>query len=170
MKLARIAVVAYIAAMTGNAVAATDGTLGGTSEGTAVINISKQNAVKITNLDDINLGTFGSLTATTTGADDVCVFSSTGGYGLVMTSANDGFSMAATGTTTTIDYSVEWEANLTSDLTYNSMLPGLIGDSSDVDCNGQTNATFTISIEPNAFNAAEPGSYTDTLTMLVQPL
>jgi len=143
MKLVRIAVVAYIAAMTGNAVAATDGTLGGTSEGTAVINISKQNAVKITNLDDINL---------------------------VMTSANDGFSMAATGTTTTIDYSVEWEANLTSDLTYNSMLPGLIGDSTDVDCNGQTNATFTISIEPNAFNAAEPGSYTDTLTMLVQPL
>jgi len=149
MKLARIALVTSIAAISGNAIAATDGTLGGTSE---------------------DLGTFGSLTATTTGADDVCVFSSTGGYGLVMTSANDGFSMAATGTTTTIDYSVEWEANLTSDLTYNSMLPGLIGDSTDVDCNGQTNATFTISIEPSAFNAAEPGSYTDTLTMLVQPL
>jgi len=136
MTLARLALVTYLAAMTGNALAATDGELGGTSEGTAVINIAKENAVKITNLDDIDLGTSGNLTTTATGSDDVCVYSSTGAYGLVMTSANSEF---------------------------------VVGNSLNVDCDGQTNATFTISVAPSDFNAADPGTYTDTLIMLVQP-
>ncbi len=169
MTLARLALVTYLAAMTGNALAATDGELGGTSEGTAVINIAKENAVKITNLDDIDLGTSGNLTTTATGSDDVCVYSSTGAYGLVMTSANSEFVLEANGATTTIDYAVEWQANITSDVTYNTLITGLVGNSLNVDCDGQTNATFTISVAPSDFNAADPGTYTDTLIMLVQP-
>jgi len=170
MKLARLSTVACLIAITGSASAATDGSLDTTSEGTAVVNIAKQNVVKITNLDDIDLGTAGILATTATGTDDVCVYSSTGGYGLVVTSSNEAFELRANGSTTNIEYSVGWEANIASDITYNILLGGLVGNPVDVDCDGQTNASFTISVEPNDFNAAEPGTYTDTLILLVQPM
>ncbi len=169
MKLFRIAMIASLTAMAGNAMAATDGILGSTSEGTAVIQISKLNAVQITDLDDINLGTQGNLTATATGSDAVCVFSSTGGYNITITSANGAFQLEDANTTTDIPYSLDWTAGSTSAVTYNTPITGLVGDSTAVDCNATTNASFEVSVTAADFNAADPGSYTDTLTLLVQP-
>ncbi len=169
MKLFRIALIASLTAMSGTAMAATEGTLGATSTGTSIINIAKGNAVQITNLDDINLGAQGNLTATATQSDDVCVFSSTGGYNITLTSANGAFELADINTTTSIPYSVDWIAGTTTTAGYNTAITGLTGDSSAVDCDGSTNATFSVSVTAPDFNAADPGTYTDTLTMLVQP-
>lgn len=169
MKLVRIALIASLVAMSGNAISATDGTLGATSTGTAVINIAKQNAVQITNLDDIDLGTAGNLSATASASDDVCVFSSTGGYNITITSTNGAFELEDGNTTTPIPYSLDWTAGATTPVAYSTPITGMIGDSSATDCSGGTNATFEVSVTPADFNAAEPGSYTDTLTMLVQP-
>lgn len=169
MKLFRIAALATLTAMSGSAMAATDGLLGATSTGTAIINIAKGNAVQITNLDDINLGAQGNLTATATQSDDVCVFSSTGGYNITLTSANGTFELTDASTTTNIPYTVDWIAGTTTTAVYNTPITGLTGDSTAVDCNAGTNATFSVSVAAPDFNAADPGSYTDTLTMLVQP-
>lgn len=169
MKLFRIAMIASLTAMSGSVLAATDGTLGATSTGTAIINIAKGNAVQITDLDDIDLGTQGNLTATASQSDDVCVFSSTGGYNITLTSANGAFVLSDANTTTDIAYTVDWTAGTTTAVTYNTAITGLIGDSTAVDCNATTNASFTVSVAAAPFNAADPGGYTDTLTMLVQP-
>ena len=140
-----------------------------TSTGTAIINISKLNVVQITDLDDINLGTAGNLTATASASDDVCVFSSTGGYNITITSANGAFQLEDANTTTDIPYSLDWTAGSTTAVTYSTPVTGLVGDSTSVDCNASTNASFEVSVTAADFNAADPGSYTDTLTMLVQP-
>lgn len=169
MKLFRIAVLASLTAMSGSAFAATQGQLGATSTGTAIINISKGNAVQITNLDDINLGAQGNLTATATESDDVCVFSSTGGYNITLTSTNGVFELTDANTTTSIPYSVDWIAGTTTTAVYDTAITGLTGDSTAVDCNAGTNATFSVSVTAPDFNAADPGNYSDTLTMLVQP-
>ena len=149
--------------------AATDGTLGSTSTGTAIINISKQNAVKITNLDDLDLGTAGFLSATATASDDVCVYSSTGGYNITITSANGTFQLEDDNTPTNIPYSLNWTAGATTAVTYNTAIVGLVGNQSAVDCGGSTNASFEVSVTAADFNAADPGSYTDTLTLSVIP-
>jgi len=155
--------------MTGSTFAATDGDLGATSTGTSIINIGKDNAVQITNVDDIDLGTQGNLTATATQSDDVCVFSSTGGYAITLTSTNGSFHLKSGATTTDIPYSVDWTAGTTTTAVYATSITGLVGNQTAVDCNASTNASFAVSVTAADFNAADPGSYTDTLTLLVQP-
>ncbi len=170
MKLFRVAMIASLATLSGSVMAASDGNLGGTSEGTSIIQISKDNVVQITMLDDINLGTHGNLTATATGDDDVCVFSSTGGYNITITSANGSFDLDDANTTTDIPYSVVWTAGAsTATAVYATAMTGMLGNSTATDCNGVTNANFEVSVTAADFNAADPGSYTDTLTLLVTP-
>ena len=169
MKLFRIAMIASLTALTGTAIAATDGTLGSTSTGTSIINIAKQNAVQITDVDDIDLGTAGNLTATATESDSVCVFSSTGAYNITLSSTNGSFELSDTNTTTNIPYSVDWTVGTATTAVYNTAITGLVGDSTAVDCGATTNATFSVSVTAANFNAADPGNYSDTLTLLVQP-
>ena len=169
MKLFRIALIASLTAMTGSAIAATQGTIGNTSTGTSDININKGNAVQITDVDDIDLGTSGNLSATATQSDSVCVFSSTGAYNVTVTSSNGSFILTDTNTTTDIVYTVDWTVGTLAAVTYNTAITGLVADSTAIDCGATTNATFTVSVAAAAFNAADPGSYTDTLTLLVQP-
>jgi hypothetical protein len=169
MKLFRIALIASLTAMTGSAIAATQGTIGNTSTGTSDININKGNAVQITDVDDIDLGTSGNLAATATQSDAVCVFSSTGACNITVTSTNGSFILTDANTTTDIDYTVDWTVGTLAPVTYNTAITGLVGDSTSVDCGATTNATFTVSVTAAEFNAADPGSYTDTLTLLVQP-
>lgn len=169
MKLFRVAMIASLTAFAGTAIAATDGTLGLTSAGTSIINIGKQNAVQITDVDDLNLGTAGSLSATATESDSVCVFSSTGAYNITLSSANGAFILSDVNTTTDIAYSVDWTAGTATTAVYNTAITGLVGDSTAVDCGATTNATFSVSVTAANFNAADPGNYSDTLTLLVQP-
>jgi len=156
MKLFRVAMIASLAALSGSAMAAVDGNLGATSEGTSLIQIGKDNLVQITKLDDIDLGTHGNLTETATGTDEVCVFSSTGAYGITITSDNGLYALTDPNANTNIPYSIVWTANM-------------LGNSADTDCNGETNASYEISVTAADFNAADPGSYTDTLTLKVIP-
>jgi hypothetical protein len=140
-----------------------------TSTGTSIINIAKQNAVQITDVDDLNLGTAGSLSATATQSDSVCVFSSTGAYNITLSSANGSFILSDTNTTTDIAYSVDWTVGTATTAVYNAPITGLVGDSNAIDCGATTNASFAVSVTAANFNAADPGNYTDTLTLLVQP-
>lgn len=166
MKFFRIALIASLTAMTGSAIAATQGTLDATSTGTSIINMGKENAVQITNVGDINLGTTGNITVAAVESDDVCVFSSTGGYNLTVSSLNGSFILSDANTQTDIDYTILWDGDAVA---YGNAVTGLLGNSTSVNCDSSTNATFTVSVSVTEFNAATPGTYSDTLTLLVQP-
>lgn len=161
--------IALVSALSFNTLAATDGTLGSTSEGTSIVTIIKEDAVIITDVDDLFLGTTGALFNNQVNADAVCVYSSTGSYSIAITTANGLFSLESDTTTTDIAYSLEWITDVTNPVVYNNTIVGLIGDSQSVSCNGTSNAIFQITVTTTAFNAADPGSYQDTLTLLVAP-
>jgi hypothetical protein len=155
--------------MTGYAMAGTNGAMGTTSSGKSVLHMGKPNVVMISDLDDIDLGTAGALSSTVSASDDVCVFSSTGAYNITFTSANGAFELKDSNTTTNISYEIEWTAGTTSNVLYNTPLNGLIAVGNSVVCSSLTNASFAVSVTAANFNAADPGNYTDTLTLLVQP-
>ena len=118
-------------------------------------------------MDDIDLGTHPSLAADAVGSDSVCVFNSTGGYDVTVTSVN-GFELDSG--TATIPYAVTWAAGggAAADATAGT-ISGLTGDSASTTCGGGTNATFEVTVAAADFNAADPGTYTDTLTLFVEP-
>ncbi len=173
MKLRRLLLgmfaVAGISVVALNTLAATDGDLGASSEGTSIISIIKEEAVMITKVDDLFMGTRGVLNNNQVNADAVCVFSSTGTYNLLITTANGEFELRSPDTTTDIAYSLDWITTYSTPVTYNSSINGLVGDGRSIDCNGTTNAIFQVTVTPAAFNSAQPGNYQDTLTLLVQP-
>lgn len=164
MKKFTLAAVASVVLASGSAIAASDGTLGLTSTGTSVVTIIKENAVQISNVNDLDLGTHSSLAANAVAADDVCVFSSTTGYNLTVTSANGVFELQDGAEA--IPYDLSWN---TAPVTEGGVMSGLTGDNSSLNCGGGTNAAFEVTVAAADFNGAEPGSYTDTLTLLVQP-
>lgn len=154
---------------TTHATAATDGFLGTSSEGTSVITIVKQDAVQISDVDDLYLGVMGTLTSNKVVGDDVCVFSSTGAYSLTASSVNGSFALMDSNASTDIPYVLQWVTSTVRTVNYGSALTNITGESRSLNCNGSSNARFQVVIVPDDFNEAEPGSYRDTLTLLVQP-
>lgn len=152
--------------MTASAMAATSGTLGTSSTARSDISMHKQDVVIGTDIADLNLGSMGSLTSTTSASDSVCIYTSTGAYTITFSSSNGSFSLSDSNTTTDIPYSVDWTtAESAANAAYNTEISGLVGNSNSMDCNGSSNATLSVSIAALDFNAAEPGNYSDILTM-----
>jgi len=153
MKTFKIALVSAAVAASAStvAVAATDGLLDLSSTGTSIVTIIKQNAVQISNVNDIDLGTHYALTANEVASDDVCVFSSTGAYEITMTS-NAGLVFEMNdGAGTPLPYLVTWTAD-------GATTPAI---------SGAPVGAFTSNAD---FNSVPNGTYTDTLTLLVTPL
>ena len=169
MKNFQLAVLASALIASGSLMAAQDGNLGGTSEGESIVTIIKQNAVQITNVADLDLGSHATLAADLSANDDVCVFNSTATYKITVSSANGGFKLMDG--TAEIPYSVEWSANgdAAAPIADGTALASMIGDRTSLNCNGGTNANFSATVAAADFNAAGPGTYTDTLTLLVEP-
>lgn len=148
--------------------AATDGLAGSESEATTVITFIKQNSVRISGVDDINLGTRSSLTVSERYTEDVCVYSSTGAYAVTATSVNGAFEMRSDDGPDAILYRVQWVSGGAQDLVPAIALGGLRGDVSDIDCDGTQNASIRIIVSASSFNNADPGVYADTLMLLVR--
>lgn len=161
-----------VAALTlsGSAFAATNGTLGADSTGTSDVIIIKENVVLISDVEDLDLGTLNVATANISAADDVCVFNSTANYSVTVSSANTVFELQSAGGDA-IPYAVTWEDDSSgaSPVTAGALLGGQVGDRTSLNCNGTPNATFEVTVLSTDFNAAAPGSYTDTLTLLIEP-
>ena len=148
--------------------AATDGTLGTTSTGTSDVILVKENAVQITDVGDLDLGLASSLDADVSASDDVCVFNSTAAYTVNISSDNGAFELISG--TDTIDYEVSWATTgAAAPVSYNTDVTGNLGDRTSPTCGGGTNATFEVTVAAADFNAALPGTYEDTLTLLITP-
>ncbi len=154
----------------GSVTAASDGTLGDTSTGSSVVTIIKDDAVQLSNVGDLDLGKFSSVAVDLTASDDVCVFNSTANYKVTVSSANSAFELS--NGTESIPYQLTWQddvAGTASSLSHATAMVGQFGDRSSPNCGGGTNATFEVTVASADFNSAAPGTYVDTLTLMIEP-
>jgi hypothetical protein len=169
-KALAIAAVATLAA--GNAFAATQGTLGATSQGTLDITLTIDPLVQISALDNIALGTYtggGNMT----GADNLCVYSNSGGYHITATGNGTGGAFELIGTTVNLPYTVEWAtsagAGSGTAMTAGATLAGQSGTFTTPDCGASDNAQVIVTVDSNDLASAPTGNYTGILTLLVAP-
>ncbi len=165
----KLTLIASALMVSGSAMAASDGSLGNNSIGESIVTIVKDNAVQISNVNDLDLGAHAALAADAVEFDEVCVFSSTSNYNVTIDSANGGFRLMDG--TEEIPYALTWAANggTAATVTDGAAITGLAGDNTSLDCSAGTNATFEVTVASADFNAAVPGSYSDTLTLTVAP-
>ena len=157
-------------ATTANAV---DGTLGASSTGSSAVSVTKENLVQITGVDDMDLGAYTSTATNLTVSDALCVYSSTEAYKLTVTSANASFQLEDVSSSSVIPYGLTWDdfSGAPSPVEHGNPIDNLSGSQTDTSCSDSdgTNALFTVSVVAEDFNAADPGTYSDTLTLMIEP-
>lgn len=157
--------------------AATQGTLGTTSTGSSIISATIQDAIIITGLTDISLGSYsgtGAMTAST----NYCVYrNGTGKYSATLTGSGGitaGFYIK-NGAIAEMAYTVTLSDGgapiaATSGSTIGTALAPLSGNATSQNCGGGTNGTIAVTISQAAAQAAPSGVYSGLLTILVSPL
>lgn len=146
------------------------------------ISITRAEAVKISNIEDWDFGSYGPLSVTRRSLrlrDRTCVFSTTGGYSLRLISNNGGNRLRLlSGAGNRMRYSIAVryrQGNLFRNQRVrqsDETLSGLAG-SLALDCSDQNARNWNLQFRPiigrNAFNNAQPGVYTDQVTLIVTP-
>jgi hypothetical protein len=167
-----LAAAAFATFAASKAFAATQGILGATSQGTLDITLTIDPLVQISALDDIALGTYTG-GANMTGADDLCVYSNTGGYDITATGNGAGQAFELLGSSANIPYTVEWAttagAGTGASLTTGTPLTGQSGAFTTPNCNGGDNAQVIVTVDSTDLAAAPADNYTGVLTLLVAP-
>lgn len=157
------------------------GALGGSS-GTATstanftVTITIANAVQISNLSNINLGTWGG-GADKTAEGSFCVYSNTAGasYTISVTSPNQdvssNFFLANAGATTTIPYTLQFTDNVSAPTgtTVGATPISGVGDNNTPGCGSVNNAKLIVTILATDMQTAPTDSYGDTVTLVVVP-
>lgn len=167
-----LAVAALAAFAASNAFAATQGTLGATSQGTLDITLTINALVQISALDDIPLGAYtggGDMT----GDDDLCVYSNNGGYDITATGNGAAGAFELIGGSANIPYTVAW-ATTAGAGTGTSLIAGVTlanqgGTFTTPNCNGADNAQVIVTVDDVALASAPADNYTGVLTLLVAP-
>lgn len=158
--------------------AATDGNTAATSTGTMNVQLTKGDAVRISGLQDLFFA--HPTTVPPKQIDDICVYSTTGSYTITASSQGNGsgggqFRMVSATTTEFVRYFVEYRDDTFSQngdsLTHN-VASNTYNNADTVSdtCSGGDNSRIIIEIHEPTFNAATPDTYTDLLTLLVQPI
>lgn len=168
--------------LSSQAMAATQGELGATSQGSLDLNVTKSARARISDLNDLTLASWVTGEGDVKLTDDVCVYSSKaqGGYTIKATGdgANSAFTLA--NGSEILPYSVTWNSGgvgnladtgtaLTTNVT-TARLTGAARDSSS--CTGANpgpTARVIVSMLATDMDAAIDGTYDGTLTLLVTP-
>ena len=192
MKKMALVLAASAGLSAGSAMAATDGTVGATSQGDFDITLQIRGEVLINGLEDV---TFGAPLASgdLLGGTNHCVASTASANKYVITAASDNpngseFRMQQGASGNFVKYSVFYksadevltglpgdEIKLDQGAFNNNGGTGFTGASTTASCNstdGADNATIWIQVLATDANAAatNPGDYTDTLTLTVAPI
>lgn len=176
-RTAAFATAMLLTAQGSSAVAATQGTLGATSEGSVLISASVPSRARITGLTDVSLLNQDPATAALS-AQDVCVWSNTATRGYTITASGSGTGNAFTlsdGTNTT-PYSVQWSASAgqTSGTVLNAGTASstLVSTATHQTCASgpSASASLIVGISTADLSTMLAGStYTGTLTLLITP-
>jgi len=155
--------------------APTDGDLDTTSEGSTTMQLEVARLVKISNLVDINFGTYsgsGALEAD----KDVCVWTNHPDATYVVTASGDGTDSAFTlsSGTEVVGYLVYW--NDTTGTVGNSVLAkGEVSatmsgaNTASLSCAGTDNANYQIRILEEDLLSVKPGAYIGVVTFVIAP-
>lgn len=169
--------------LAGTANAATQGTLGSTSTGTAQISVTKNVQAQISDIQDMTLSNWSVGDGAVTLTSNVCVYSSTGTYKVTATGSGLlGIYTIGSGLNL-IPYTVKWNAGGAGNLadTGTNLTAGIqsssFGNASTTSANcsgggaGNDTARVVVGITQSAMDSAasSPTPYTGTLTMLVTP-
>ena len=177
--LQKVALGGALVAATIGAQAATQGTTGSTSTGTVDIQLLINGAVRISNLDNLDLGTFSG-TGPMTDSDTACVYSNGAtGYTVTATSSAPNttpgaFVLADAAGTNTIPYTVAFDdlsGGGATTLGYNSA--SSMGNARTIDdnCFGVAdNASVQVDVAAVDASAVPQGTYTSVLTLVVAPI
>jgi hypothetical protein len=159
--------------MSGAVVAATaDGTVGATSTGTLDVSVAVPEVALIQNLNAISLSyTSGS---DAVGSDTFCIWSTTGGYNVTITSLNGAGSFIAANGPDQVGYDVVFDDS-TDPATGVAVTEGAIINSLattetgfPAGCAGD-NAVLEVTFPDANLNSAGAGVYTDEVTLIVAP-
>ncbi|MEM7097346.1 MAG: hypothetical protein AAF541_03735 [Pseudomonadota bacterium] len=167
--LKKIALGGTLVAAAAGVQAASDGTVGASSTGSVELSLEVEAAVKISNLLDIDLGTFAT-SATLSGFTEACIYSnSAAGYTVTATSASTG------GTTSgfqlhngadALNFSVEFDSTA---LAYNTLTNFTGARTIDDDCSTGNNTRIDVEVDPVDASSISTGTYLATLTLLIAP-
>ena len=171
-KLVQVSVLIASMMTTGVVLAATQGSVGGTSTGSVDINVTVDDAVRISGLSD--------LTATFDGVNDVvenstaCIYRNATGLYAVTATGDIGVSntfIIDDAVNPAIPYTVTWnDGSGPTAMTSTVQLTGQTGaDTTLSDCGGGSNATVEVTVDAAALLAAPTSVYTGTLTLEVAP-
>ncbi|WP_338578816.1 hypothetical protein [Halomonas salifodinae] len=145
--------------------AASDGAVGPTSSGTLQVQVQIPDLVRITDLADIDLGTYSGDAGNLSGSSPACVRrNGPGDYQLTVTSGNGAFNLL--NGSESLGYSVSWGGGA---VTYGTPLTGLTPDSDSLGSCSPVADQLTVEVLGSALHQALPGSYSDTLTLMVAP-
>ena len=162
----------------GASLAATDGTLGVTSTGLATLTITVNRELRISNLDDISLGTFDHTAVPLYGSDTLCVYDNgLAGYQVTLSSTNGSGVFQMQNGTGIVTYSVYYDDTGTgSNYVLVSEGVPLTGQTGATQVNdtcitaGADNAAVRVRVINSDMSGADTnGTYNDTLVLVVAP-
>jgi len=168
--------VAALAVAQAPAMAAQDGVIDDTqSQGMLDITLTVPPLVRITDLDDLDLGTFEGVGLS--GSDSVCIWSTTRAYRVTAEGDGTGGAFTLTGGSNgdTLDYQVQWAesagAGSGTTLATGTALAGRSTTATSSDCNGgaNLNATVIIDVADTELASVTEDTYAGTLTLTVEP-
>ncbi|MEM7400409.1 MAG: hypothetical protein AAF304_00505 [Pseudomonadota bacterium] len=172
-KLVKGLIIAGTMAVSGSAIAATQGTLGGTSQGDIDIDVTVGDQIQITALQDIT----GSHVPGNdfTGSSTACVYTNnpTGNYDVTMTSSNPGGAneFQLNGPSGLVVYNVSYNDGNSSA----AMLSGQVNttfdnaDTASPTCGGTPQSSIDIVVPAANLDVVGAGTYSDVVTILVSP-
>lgn len=169
-----ITLVAGIAAA-GQAMAASQGSLGADSTGTTDISLEVVDRVQITNMKDIALGTYSGAGALVNNTS-FCVYRNGGDdYALTLTADTAAFEIASATTTDSIAFTArvdgDTDASNGQAVVYNTQTGTPMAGSSSTNCGGSDNASLEVTFaEADLQAASSAADYQATVTVYVQPI
>lgn len=173
-----------VTAAVGNSYAATQGTLGATSTGTASLSITKSVQAQISDIQDMTLSNWSIGGGAVSLSSNICVYSSTGNYKVTATGSGSSNAFTVASGANTIPYTVTWDfggvgslgTGSTASLTSGTQSAGYTtASTTSALCNGggasNDTARVTVGITSANMTSAPSSStpYTGTLTMMVTP-
>lgn len=160
---------------TESAYAATDGTVGTTSQGDLDIDLSISNLVRISGMADLNFGTVSG-TSDAVLDQDVCVWTNVAAGEYKVNAHGDGAANAFTVSNGvgTMAYTVRW--NDTVGTSGNvalaaGVLSGVQSNASTTSttCGGGASANYQVRFTQAVLSSVRPGTYTGVLTVVISP-
>jgi spore coat protein U-like protein len=129
--------------------------------------------VQISELGDVSFGLLTNLNADTVRNQDICVYSQSNGYNVRAFGNGSGGAFTLSDGANMLAYEVQWNSSagqvVGTTLAANAPLTGQLSSAQQRSCNQGPSASLIIVLRSAALSSATAGTYTGTLTLVVEP-